>query len=72
MPTPLLVSPCEGEEVGLLLKLLPPPRPSRRLRQASQTGPLPTNALLGAEFRQIGLITTLIVTILIVLTFVLG
>jgi hypothetical protein len=38
----------------------------------SQTGPLPTNPFLGAEFRQIGLITTLIVTILIVLTFVLG
>ena len=45
---------------------------SQRSRQASQTGPLPTNALLGAELRQIGLITTLIVTILIVLTFVLG
>ena len=51
---------------------VPSPRPSRRSRQLSQTGPLPTNPFLGAEFRQIGLITTLIVTILIVLTFVLG
>ena len=46
--------------MGLLLKLLPPHEPSRRSRQASRTGPLPTNAVLGAEFRQIGLITTLI------------
>ena len=38
----------------------PTPRPSRRSRQASQTGPLPTNALLGAELGEIRLITTLI------------
>ena len=46
-------------------------RPARRSRQGAQAEPLQTNPYLGSEFRQIGLITTLIVSILVVLTFVL-
>ena len=51
--------------------VVPKPRTMRRSRQAAQAGPLPTNTFLGAEIKQIGIITTLILTIIVVLTFVL-
>ena len=46
-------------------------RPVRRSRKQAQAEPIPVYGFLGPELRQIGIITSLIVTILVVLTFVL-
>ena len=51
--------------------VVPTPRSIRRSRQAAQSGPLPTYGFLRTELKQIGLIASLIVTILVVLTFIL-
>ena len=48
------------------------PRPVRRTRQRSETEPIPAYGFLRLELKQIGIITSLIVAILVVLTFVLG
>ena len=49
----------------------PSPQPVRRLRQRAPAEPVPIYSYLGAELRHIGLLTTLIVAILVALTFVL-
>ena len=52
---------------------LPPPTPRsvRRSRQQAEAEPMPVYGFLGPELRQIGIITSLIASILVVLTFVL-
>ena len=48
------------------------PRPARRTRHRLEAEPIPAYGFLRPELKQIGIITAFIVSILVVLTFVLG
>ena len=65
----------DEDEIDMDLALEPiapaPATATSRARQRATAAPVPTHAHLGAELRQIGLITTVIVAILAVLTVVL-